>query len=429
MYKILLVQPNYSHQRKSGGWGLNPPLGLAYVAALLKIAKKEVEILDANVLNLSPEQVVDYAVKHNFNEVGVSVMAPAHDYACEIAQRLPPNIMSVAGGAHASAVPEELIAGGFTKVFVGEAEQGCDILDSLMPVRSLLKSNGVNKPYYSAGTRYFPWSPILSSRGCPYQCYYCSKKVFGSKWRPRMPQSVAGEIKYLVDKFGVREIDFYDDCFNLDIKRAEKILDMITPLKLCLRFSNGLRIDKITPQLLAKMKAAGAQFIAYGIESGNQAILDRIPKKITLGQVRRAVAWTKEAGIEVMGFFMLGLLGDTVKTMQETIDFAKSLDLDYTNFSIATPYPGTRMWDMVKAKGRIYPTSYADIHHQAGKCEWEYPGMATPREVEEMYRLAFKTIYLSPRGFMKQLRKVNSWSKFKVALNGLRRVLYSSISV
>jgi radical SAM superfamily enzyme YgiQ (UPF0313 family) len=419
MQKILLVQPNYSYQRKTGGWGINPPLGLCYVASVYEKAGIEVKIIDANVLNLTPLEVVDEAIRFGADAVGVSILTPAHEYACKIAELLPRGeITSIAGGPHASACPDELKD--FDVVYQGDLGIEC------LPARHLLIANGVNKPYYSAGTRYFPWAPVITSFGCPYDCYYCNKKTFGYKWRSRNAEDVADEITMLVDKYGVREIDFYDDCFNMDIERAEKILAMIRRYKLCLRFSNGLRIDKITKPLLAKMKEAGTEFIAYGIESGNQAILDRIPKQITLEQIRQGVAWTKEAGIEVMGFFMLGLLGDTVETMQDTINFAKSLNLDYANFSLATPYPGTKMWDMVKAKGKINLTSYADYQHQTGKCLWEYPDMATPTEIEQMYRLAFRSTYLTPQAILKQALKINSWDKLKVAVTGLKRIMYSA---
>ena len=409
MSKILLVQPNYSHQRKTGGWGLNPPLGLCYVASEYMRFGNQVEILDANLLNLTPQETAKKA--EGFDSVGVSVLTPAFNWARELAQLLPKSIFTMAGGAGAAGLEE------FYHVYKGTFGESA-------PARHLIEKGGTDKPYYSAGTRYFPWAAVMTSFGCPYDCYYCNKKTFGYQWKPRTPEDVCAEIENLVKDYGVKEIDFYDDCFNFDIERARQILVMIKRFKLCLRFSNGLRVDKITPGLLLNMKDSGTEFIAYGIESGNQAILDRIPKKITLEQIRQAVTWTKEAKIEVMGFFILGLLGDTTETMQDTIDFAKELDLDYTNFALATPYPGTRMYDDILKNGKLLINSYDDYHHQTGKCIFTYPNMATPTEIERMYKLAFRSVYLRPSEILKQVLKINSLAKLKGAIAGAKRVFY-----
>ncbi|MBI2038638.1 MAG: radical SAM protein, partial [Candidatus Nealsonbacteria bacterium] len=375
MKKVLLVQPNYRVKRKAGVSMIHPPMGLAYIAAVLEKNGIPVKILDANALNLSASQVVKEVLDWGADVVGVSILTPAHNFAVEVARHLPPSVISIAGGAHATAIPETMIKQGFTAAARGEGEeisldlalgknlaeilgisfkQGDGIKHNLnrgpldpnnlpLPARHLLINNGVNKPYFSGVTQEFPWAVITSSRGCPYDCYYCNKLTFGRKIRYRSPENFMQEVDFLVEKYKIKEIDFADDCFNFDIARAKKIFDLIAsrPYKIHLRFSNGIRADKIDEEFLEKAKKAGCNYIAIGVESGSQEILNRIPKGETLEDIRKAAKMIKKAKIPITGFFMIGLIGDTKETMQQTIDFAKELDLDIAQFNIAIPNPGT----------------------------------------------------------------------------------------
>ena len=228
--------------------------------------------------------------------------------------------------------------------------------------------------------------------------------------------------------YKIKEVDFSDDVFNLDMKRAEEILNGIVKanLKLCLRFSNGLRIDKINEKLLEKMKRAGTEYIAYGIESGDQQILDRIPKHIKLEEIREVIEMTKRVGIEVTGFFMFGLLGDTVESMQKTIDFAKSLDLDVALFNIAIPYPGTKMYQEIMGKGKfLVKDNWSDFYHTSGRMIYTMEGMAEPREVEMMYRKASREFYFRPTYILKKTAQAIAKGKLPLIFKGAKRVIYS----
>lgn len=458
--KVLIIQPNYHIKEDEGIWAANPPLGPCYLAAVLEKENIPVEILDAHVNNLSVRQAVSTIKKRKPKYVGFSILTPAADWCAEVAKCLPKSIIKIAGGPHASAIPEETLKSGFDIVVVGEGEetlleiaQGRK-LDSIrgvlykkgskvirtsprppidpnnlpLPARHLIEKGGTNKPYLSAGTRYFPWSPIFTSRGCPYSCYFCNKNIFGSMFRPRTPESVVAEIDHLVKEYGVKEIDIYDDNFNFNIARAEKIMDMVArkDYKVYLRFSNGIRADKITKRLLHKMKKAGTDYIAYGVESGDPQILSQIPKGETLSEIKHAVRLTNKAGIPVSGFFVFGLLGDTKETMQRTIDFAKSLPFDRAIFNIATPYPGTRMWEIIKQKGgEIYLSAWKDYHHVSGKMHFTFPGMATPEDVEKMYKKAYTAFYFRPNYIIKQVPKLLSFSLIPIMYRGLKRILYA----
>lgn len=458
--KVLLIQPNYHIKDDAGLWAANPPLGLCYLAAVLEKEKIPVEILDTHVQNLSANQTVSLIRRKKPRYVGFSILTPAADWCAEVARKLPKSVTKIGGGPHVSGIPEDTLRSGFEIAVIGEGEEtlseivkgqkleniqgifyrkGRKILRNPLrppldpnmlplPARHLILKGGTDKPYLSSGTRYYPWAQIFTSRGCPFNCYFCNKNIYGHKFRARHPENVLEEIDFLVKNYQIKELNFYDDSFNFDIERAEKIMDLIIRrnYKLYLRFSNGIRADKITKRLLLKMKKAGTDYIAYGVESGDPRILSQIPKGETLDQIRQAVRLTADLGIPVTGFFIFGLIGDTKESMQATIDFAKSLPFDRAIFNIATPYPGTRMWEMIKQKGgEIFLTKWKDFHHVSGKMHYTLAGMATPQEVEKMYRQAYSSFYFRPQYLFQQVPKLLSFSLLPIMYRGLKRIAYA----
>ncbi|MFQ6086089.1 MAG: B12-binding domain-containing radical SAM protein, partial [Candidatus Bathyarchaeia archaeon] len=204
------------------------------------------------------------------------------------------------------------------------------------------------------------------------------------------------------------------------------IMDLIIKkdLDLYLRATNGLRVDRITTRFLEKFKRAGGDYVAYGIESGDQEVLDRIPKRVTIDQIRRAVKLTKKAGLRVSGFFIFGLLGDTPETMRKTIEFAKELDLDVAVFNILAPYPGTELWDIIhKSEGRILVEDYDEFHHTANRALFTLPNGPDPDEVVKAYRRAHREFYFRPRYALKQLLKVRSASQIRELIGGVKSLL------
>jgi anaerobic magnesium-protoporphyrin IX monomethyl ester cyclase len=456
--KVLLIQPNYSRQRSSGVWRIAPPMGLAYIAAFLEEKGIPVKILDANALNLSVEETKKEAENYGAEIIGVSILTPGHNFAAELVKKLPSAVLSVAGGAQATAVPELILKEGFKVVVRGEGEEtffdlasgkNLSEIDGIsftkdgqvihnknrepqdpnilpLPARHLLIKNGVDLPYASEATQYFPWAVITTSRGCPYDCYYCNKLIFGRKIRYLTPENVLKEIDFLVKNYGIKEISVSDDCFNFDLPRAKKILDLIASrdYKIKIRFSNGLRADKIDKEFLEKAKKAGCNYIALGVESGSQEILDRIPKGESLETIEKAVKMIKKSGIPVTCFFMLGLLGDTKETMEKTIAFAKKLNPDIASFNIATPYPGTRMWQLIKdSGGQILMDSWDDFHHTASRAFYSFPGMSDNKTIEEMLKKAVGQFYFRPSYVLKQVFRIRSFSQIKNMARGLKTIL------
>ncbi len=186
---------------------------------------------------------------------------------------------------------------------------------------------------------------VLTSRGCPYKCSFCFKGIVGRTYRQRSPENIVAELRQLIDQYGVRNFYFMDDLFTINVKRLEAILDYFIAQNLDVRWRCLARVDRVNPELLKKMYRAGCRQIHFGIESGNPEILARTAKHIDLTQVRQAIEWTEDAGIMSKGYFMLGLPGDTEETMHQTIEFAASLRLSEAMFSIATPMPGTELWE------------------------------------------------------------------------------------
>lgn len=197
--------------------------------------------------------------------------------------------------------------------------------------------------------------PLITSRGCPFACDFCSVKLYmGRSFRKRSRENVFAEIEYQYAK-GYRQFDFNDDCFTLDKKRAESILDSIinSGLKIKFQFYNGLRVDTVDPVLLGKLKKAGCFYISYGCESGNEQILKNINKGVSLKQVRDAIKWTNEAGIANSVNFIIGHKGETYQTAMDSLNFARSLPNNFVNFYNLIPYPGTEAFEWANRHGHF----------------------------------------------------------------------------
>ncbi|NOZ49212.1 MAG: radical SAM protein [Chloroflexi bacterium] len=191
---------------------------------------------------------------------------------------------------------------------------------------------------------------VLSSRGCPYNCSFCFKGIVGRTYRQRSPENIADELEYMMQHYGVHNFYFIDDLFTIDVRRLDEILDHFIARDMDIRWRCLARVDRVNPELLRKMYKAGCRQVHYGIESGNEEVLKRTAKHIRLDQVQDAVRWTEQAGIHSKGYFILGLPGDNEQTIADTIEFAAGLELSEAMFSIATPMPGTQLWNELLRK-------------------------------------------------------------------------------
>lgn len=396
--KISLIGPKWNELVNS-----YPPLGLGYLAAVAEQEGHEVRIHDMGLRPTIPvaedmKAVLDFKP----DLVAFTSMTTSY-YSVEQAAAIVKGALgvpTVIGGPHATSLPEQTIADPHQDFLIyGEGEETwrellqalvakddryeriaglwfkrdgqvvrnaerplIPDLDSLpFPSRHLYELD--KYPLYAPDGS--PMLTALSSRGCPYACSFCFKGIVGRTYRQRSPQNIFAELEHVHKTFGVRNFYFIDDLFTIDVRRLEAILDYFIARGAPYRWRCLARVDRVNPNLLRKMYQAGCRQIHYGIESGNPEILKATAKHINLEQVRRAATWTMEAGIKGKGYFILGLPGDTEETMEDTISFAESLDLDEAMFSIATPFPGTRLWDeLVRQRpGTVYNADFTKTYY------------------------------------------------------------------
>ena len=244
-----------------------------------------------------------------------------------------------------------------------------------------------------------PIAPIITTRGCPYSCIYCSAPITaGKRMRYRDPVKVVDGIEMLINKYDVKEVQIEDDNFTLKRHHAVAICEEILKRKIKIDWSlpNGVRIDKLDPDLLRLMKKSGCYQMSLGIESANQRILDMIKKRLNKNLVRNTVCEIKKAGIEAVGFFMIGFPTETKKEIQETIDFACSLELDKATFSKATPLPGTVLYDIWLEKySKNKNIDWKSFCYEQFYADW---AECTPKEIARLQTFAFKGFFKVKHG-------------------------------
>jgi len=425
--RVCLINPPRIHPKLWGKPSVFQPLDIAYVAALLE-KQHEVLIIDAptegwkNLEEIDatkyrqglPNKEIATRVKHWSPRV-VGVTVPFSGWwkstyeLISAVKSINQDIIIVVLGLHPSARPKECLANpNVDFVVIGEPEQTMfelvgaleqktsegvekvkgigfvkngktvitplrppiEDLDSLpFPARHLLPMN----KYFEAvkenplrGEIRKPWAMMITSRGCPYDCVFCSiHNVMGKKWRGRSPQNVVDEINQLVHTYKIKQIDFYDDNMTLNKKRMETICDLIVKEGLDIEWytTNGVRADTLDENLLKKMKASGCKKIRIAPESGVQNVLDKIVKKnLNLKDVEKAVVLSKKVGIKVGCFFVIGLIGETKEDINETIRYAyklRSLGADRFYFSVAMPVYGTELYEQAK-KGGFLKAGFSD---------------------------------------------------------------------
>ena len=252
---------------------------------------------------------------------------------------------------------------------------------------------------------------IMTSRGCPYRCTFCSQSIMPIKWRSRSAENVLAEWRHLVEDLGAEEIGVLDDSANIRIKRLEEIANLLIENNLNhvpWIFVNGIRANLATKEMLSLLKRAGLKRTAFGVESGDPDILRSIDKKIDLDTIREAFKNAKEVNLQTIGFFIIGLPGETREAMQRTIDFAIELDPMIANFSMMTPYPGTKVYEIVKRQGRFLINDWEDYVFFEQQARYEM-GEMTAELVEEMYRKAYRSFYLRPSPIMRRLKTKDFW--------------------
>lgn len=256
---------------------------------------------------------------------------------------------------------------------------------------------------YQTGTQRPPYTNVFSSRGCPFSCKFCSSH---DTYQARSPENIADELEWLVKDYDLKNFYFFDDIFTVDQKRASRICQEIIKRGLKLRWSCGTRVDCISPSLLKEMKKAGCWMIAYGIESGNQEILDKNYKGFTLPDAEKAVKQTKKAGIVAYAMLVLGLPGETKKTIKKTFKFIEKLNPDYTQYCVGVPFPNTPFFDEYKKNGWITTYDWTKYNPLG------YPVISTPeisdKELHQFHYQGYRRFLFRP-GFLLSRLAIRNW--------------------
>jgi len=453
MTETILVAPS------PGGKGLNeatvePPLGLAYMASMLETKGHRCRIIDANVLGLTPSEVLQ-DIPESASLVGISVnsftFASASTLASAIKSRNPQTKV-ILGGPLPSAAPELVIDSiACDGIVRGEGEYAIvaivenlrsdrDIFDSNVPgamwrdkATGELLSNPIGRvtdldalPFpalhllpplkkYKSRCRKTPVGAIITSRGCAHKCSFCSKDIFQRKVTLRSPENVLAEIDFLVKTYRVGQIDILDDNFAFNSKRFDAILDGLISRNygLAINCQSGLRSETLTRERLTKMKRAGIYKLAFGIESVDPAVLEMCDKKLDVTKLAQVIKDAKELGFVVYGFFIIGLPGETEKGFDKTLEFAQTLDLDVANFTMAVPFIGTELFRQVEKKGTflVDTTKNIDSGFYGGDPFFLY-GDTTAEQLRSRYKKAYSVFY-SWRKRLKIILTIRSLSEFR----------------
>jgi radical SAM superfamily enzyme YgiQ (UPF0313 family) len=235
--------------------------------------------------------------------------------------------------------------------------------------------------------------PVFTTRGCPYGCTYCHN-LFGKMTRKRSPEKVLKELKLLYHDYGVRELEFLDDIFNVDIKRAKAIFDLIEAegLKFNITFPNGLRAELMDEELVDMFKRNGVYWITFAIESGSPRIQREMKKNLNLEKAKKNIEMVANNGINVNGFFMMGFLHETEADIMQTIEFAVNSRLIIASFFILTPFPNTEIYRQAQAEGHTMMGDFYDYHNVSVNIS-----QVPTKRLWQLKRLAYRKFYLHPR--------------------------------
>ena len=367
------------------------PLGLGYIAAVLKNAHHYVRVIDLNASFQSCGEITNELSLTRYDLVGLTGFITQYKEVKDIASIIKKKFDAVVvlGGGLASAVPDFILQETEVDITViGEGEVTIlDIIKNLEEGKGFNSVDGIAyknsgdivktspRPlirdisslpfpawdlfpmeYYlntpTSGFLPLPQISIISSRGCPHHCTYCFHGIFGHEYRARTPDSMIEEIQLLQINYGVRGIMFEDDVFPLDKKRVHEFCDKLIENRINILWSCTGRVNHVDRELLRKMKEAGCVSVSYGIESGSQEMINRIKKGITVVQAKKAIELTWEVGLIPHGFMMIGIHGETVESIQKSVKFCQDTGL-LAEFSIATPIPSTALYQHALNTGKI----------------------------------------------------------------------------
>ncbi|MEI7661981.1 MAG: radical SAM protein [Bacteroidota bacterium] len=415
---IGLIFPNRDRRYKT------VHLGLAYLAAYAREQHADVtfQLLDTRVATTSETKRF---FASSFDLVGITVFSPVYSEVRNIFTRIRKSNGTVPvclGGPYVTTIREEIFEKTPADFAVcGEGEiTFSELISHLKGERALDEINGLiyrdrqgnivtNPPRTHIGDlntiplpaydifpmERYPLHRMVTSRGCPFACAWCnSSSIWNKSYRSRSPENMVCEIEFLLKNYGKKIFVFGDNSFNIDLKRVERFCDLLIERKIKILWSISLRADIMTQPLAVKMKEAGCYNVAVGIESASNDILLRIGKSTTIEKITAGIKMMKNAGIEVLGQFVIGSPSETLETVKLSLEYARNSDCDYVNFYTVLPFKGTAQWEYVMNHGTLFTTKIHDFHSINPRIVFETPEFPYKDRLEAI-RLVKKQGYYS----------------------------------
>jgi radical SAM superfamily enzyme YgiQ (UPF0313 family) len=437
-----------------------PPLSLLYIASMLEKEGHDIIFLDAQTEGKSLAQVEEIASERRPEIIimPTSTMSFREDAKTLELLKKASGAVSLVYGSHVTFLPKvSLGQKGIDYIAMREPEFIIrDFVNAMGKGTGHEKVNGIgyrkggkaviNPPYpfiqnlddlpfpdrrhISKFTYFNPlvkrihWTAAMTSRGCPGRCLFCSSPNFyGNTLRMRSAKNVVDELED-IRGLGYEEVFFRDETFTAHRKRVEEICNLMIERGLNLTWICNARVDTVDKELLTLMKKAGCHLIKFGVESGVQQILDNINKMIRVEMTRKTFRWAHEVGMETHAHMMLGCIGETKETIKKTMKFIKQLDPTTVTFGAFTPYPGTKIFDIVtKEKPEIGDGSSCDLSklHTSGFYNYVFCDL-TENEIGEAVFNAYRQFYLRPSYIIKRLMSVRSPTQ-------MRRLIFAGLEV
>lgn len=470
--RLLLVNPPHDLERYMGRisklkitWA---PVGALYLAAYAESLGHTVRVYDAQI----EDEPLDGVLRAFQPElVGVSCVTSTVYSALDTLRRAKaalPRVPTVIGGVHPTAQPDNFMREpSIDYVAVGEGEHTLgELMDALEGRRALHDVAGlvweqdekiVHNPrrpliqdldslpfparrlvardrYYvnpdRRASRRFDW--MLSSRGCPYDCIFCANRIVAEgRYRGRSIDNVMAEMDELVARYGVGQIFFHDDNFNVEQTRTMALCEAMLSRPYKIKWCANLRVDNLSPELLALMRRAGCVEACFGIESAVQEVVDRLKKNQEVEEAERNIRLCAKLGITSRVNVILGSPGETPDQARETIRWVRRLPADLVKFGVMTPFPGTEMYDIAKATGRLREDDWTRYSQMIGYTDGEPPWIPdgwTAAELKSLQRKANLSHYLSLRPALRLARKIRSWTDVRELFEGLLTFLRASFA-
>ena len=463
--RVLLINPAMNLEKLGRFAGLLEPMpciGLAYIAGALEAHGCHVRAIDMFAQKLSAEEIVERAQRFNPDVVGMTVLTPSAPVCAILSDRIReglPDVKIVWGGVHADVFATEIVRDGTADACVhhdGE-ETVCELVDAWAAKRADLsdvdgltwmgedgpvtnKARRLNRelddlpypawhlfPYHRYGLLPFadfakPVLTMAGSRGCPYRCDYCSLIHTGGKvYRRRDPKAIVDEYEFLVDRYAVKQIGFIDPIFPLIKKDLIPLCEEMIARGLPDRCAwlSETRADRLDAETCELMYRSGCRRVLMGIESGDDMLLGNVNKTLRVGKVEEGVENARNAGIQTVGLFMIGLPGETPELTRKTVEFAVDLDLDFAKFAITVPFPGSKLFEdqWQQTLFRDDWENYTTFNPDPDRLIYHPPGY-DPAELIKMQSWALRRFYMRPRQLKKQFVDLRTISP-KMLLYGL----------